>query len=168
MSCGAVRDRWAIESSRTVRLPSESAQPLDDPVACSPPCRRVRQGRTTYFSFFADGTLDGRRSGDETPRVKGLLQRVPRPCGAGDRLNPAAPSCPERSCDVESAGRVHSVRSRVLAAHNWEFATDGASRANGSQMLRFGKSSRMLDLLGKARMSERRISVWQTAKRRIA
>src|SRR5262249_38131782 len=40
-----------------VRRLSESAQLLGVPVACSPPCRRVRLDRATYFTFFAVGTL---------------------------------------------------------------------------------------------------------------
>ena len=40
-----------------VRCPSESTQPLGVPVPCSPPCRRVRQGRATCFTYFAVSTL---------------------------------------------------------------------------------------------------------------
>ena len=56
---GAVRSSIDAPASRVahVRRPSESAQLLGVPVACSPPCRRVRLGRAIYFTFFADGTL---------------------------------------------------------------------------------------------------------------
>src|SRR5438067_13407776 len=42
---------------------------------------------------------------------------------------------------------------------------NGAFRANSSQVARSGKSLKRLDLRGKSKISERRISVWQTVVR---
>jgi hypothetical protein len=83
-----------------VRRRSASVQLSGVPVACSPPCRRVRRGRATYFTFFrvtrlaCNGlSVEGRKKMSSPPAS---YRRTNAACRRGITPRPSSDALPRR------------------------------------------------------------------------
>src|SRR5262249_55608581 len=116
---GAVRERWASDSSRCRSSAVRINATLGRPVACSPPCRAVRAGRAICFTFYSDRTLD--RANHATKEVgQLLLADVGVPAGTVEACAPvvdvlATPKPKERRC----AGHANSGQVSVTSFCRW-------------------------------------------------